>query len=787
MVVKTHSTGLAPRSGRQRHARDVAAWLVALALGLVLASEETGAQPIDLEADHVSYDQQTRTIRADGNVSVRWKGSRLEAEHITVEQEERRIVAEGDLRLFTPELRLDAAFADLDIDDETGTLTDVKMSIEDLGAQFGGSEVKKGLGSSYSLTDGTYTTCTTAEGEAADWSLAGRQVDLDVGGYGVLRHGTFRIKDVPVLYFPYLPFPAHDQRQSGVLLPEVGVSNERGFIYRQPLFLAIDKHQDVTLTAGIETSARIGLSAHYRYEPARNTSGQIELAYFNEKIRGNEEGDIESPLFADVNIPQNRGMVSARHRQEIRDDLELYGDALLVSDDLYLREVEPAATSYVERALRRSLRYTVNRLGLLSRQGFSTVGARALAYQDFVDEEKQTLQRPAELWAAADGELAGVGYVLDGELTRFVRRRGADGLRFDGSVTLSRELTPRGPLISNAWVRGRFNGYQVDERSVLDEDGDEIDQLEEYASRAVGETGLDLKTAFAREFVLPRTRLTTAVVGAPPRDDAGPVGRPSMLHLLEPFTGLRFTSSGDEDNVPLYDELDRIDDRTTFTYGVGQRFLFRDGDDAQREERARFSVAQTYNLEKKVIDDHFSDIDLSMAVKPVGGVSLSGLTSYNVGSTELTGAVAEFSVGELSIPYFIPEGASMDVVYRFARNAVEPVEPPDPDEEDDNLETIEARGLFELTDRVAFGLNGRYDFPGGKFVESGGGIRISSECDCWAIDLGLVNRVNPDETEVRLAIELRGLGGLGSSALEYQTPGLAGVEHGRTIYGRYGW
>jgi hypothetical protein len=176
-----------------------------------------------------------------------------------------------------------------------------------------------------------------------------------------------------------------------------------------------------------------------------------------------------------------------------------------------------------------------------------------------------------------------------------------------------------------------------------------------------------------------------------------------------------------------------------------------------------------------------------MAVKPVGGVSVSGLTSYNVGASELTGAVGALSLGKVSIPYFVPKGASVDVVYRFARNATEPLDPDADDDEDENLETIEARGLFALTDRLAFGLNGRYDFPGGKFVESGGGLRLSSECNCWAVDIGVVNRVNPDETEVRVALELRGLGGLGSSALDYQTPGLAGVEHGRTIYGRYGW
>ena len=105
----------------------------------------------------------------------------------------------------------------------------------------------------------------------------------------------------------------------------------------------------------------------------------------------------------------------------------------------------------------------------------------------------------------------------------------------------------------------------------------------------------------------------------------------------------------------------------------------------------------------------------------------------------------------------------------------------------DDLETLEGRVFVAVTDQLSVGLNGRYDFPSDKFVESGGGFRIESKCRCWAIDLGLTNRVNPDETQLRLAIELRGLGGLGSSALDYQTPGLAGLDHGETVYGRYGW
>jgi lipopolysaccharide assembly outer membrane protein LptD (OstA) len=103
------------------------------------------------------------------------------------------------------------------------------------------------------------------------------------------------------------------------------------------------------------------------------------------------------------------------------------------------------------------------------------------------------------------------------------------------------------------------------------------------------------------------------------------------------------------------------------------------------------------------------------------------------------------------------------------------------------LETLEARTILALTDTFAVGFNGRYDFVGQELVESGGGIRIESSCHCWTIDLGVINRSNPDETQFRVALELGGLGGFGSSALRYKTTGLSGFDTDVARAGRYGW
>ena len=185
-------------------------------------------------------------------------------------------------------------------------------------------------------------------------------------------------------------------------------------------------------------------------------------------------------------------------------------------------------------------------------------------------------------------------------------------------------------------------------------------------------------------------------------------------------------------------------------------------------------------LEERVIEDHFSDVDATLGIRPKRDVSFSGLASYNLGIGSLRGAAATLSLERFALPFVATRRSQLDAAYRYVRRgAVETAE--------DGLQTLEARTILALTDRFAIGLNGRYDFVSDELVESGGGLRIQSSCQCWTVDLGVVNSVNPDETQFRVQVELGGLGSIGSSALRYRTIGLYGVDDPATRAKRYGW
>ena len=57
----------------------------------------------------------------------------------------------------------------------------------------------------------------------------------------------FGPKNIPVFYTPFfLFFPSCLDRQSGLLIPNMGLSDRKGFEFDQPLYWAIDDSSDLT-------------------------------------------------------------------------------------------------------------------------------------------------------------------------------------------------------------------------------------------------------------------------------------------------------------------------------------------------------------------------------------------------------------------------------------------------------------------------------------------------------------------------------------------------------------
>lgn len=747
------------------------------------AADQDGDE-ITVDAESLSYDQEGDILSATGDVLIRRGDTTLQADTVELNRRTNEARAIGDALLTSPDAEIRAKAIFLDLENETGELQEADIDAGRLGVSLSGERIEKGLGQRYRIERGRFTTCNCEEG-APDWSIAGDSLDITVDGYGTLEGGTFDILDVPVLWLPRAAFPVFRERQSGLLFPRVGISNRRGFQIVQPMYWAIDKTQDLTLSADLETSLRVGLIGEYRYAIGPETGGQFQVGYFNEFFRGNES-DVRVPPGADPIPPENRWAVIGHHDQGVPqvEGLSGYLDAMIVGDDLFLREMNTLALDEREEVDLRTKPFTTSRLGLLQEWSRAALQAEAVYYQDLVgptvespvpdcdpttedcveesEDESLVIQRLPEMRLIAQKEL-GFGLMGDftGSFTNFQRSLGLAGVRGDFKPSLQMRLPLGRSLFGSVQVAFRETAYGLSENMMAGGftgqdliNGEDID-LPSTSSRELVEIHAGLGTQVARTFDFPH------------------LGLDKLKHTIEPQLDYLYVPNINQDDLPVWDGIDRINERSLITYGFATRLLGRSAPDAEGErgevfEISRLSVAQSYDPTRDIpptsrLDDitgepvnpgqqgdHFSDIDVALRVNPGPITSVRAYTTYDASENNISSAVLGVRLTE-PLRAFEKGGrprlftrASFAAEYRFITDSI--------------LQLLDSSIALPVTDRVAVLYAMRYDIDAGTFLENYAGLRILSSCDCWALNLGVTDTRNPNEVQVQAQFTLAGLG-----------------------------
>ena len=132
--------------------------------------------------------------------------------------------------------KLQAKKGEIDLNSETGTFTDASIIRKEKDLHLEGRIIEKTGDLTYHIEDGWVITCKLKEGETPPWSFGAKDTQITDNGYAVLKHATFRIKDVPVLYTPWMMLPVKRTRQTGFLFPSISSSDRDGFGVNLPFF-----------------------------------------------------------------------------------------------------------------------------------------------------------------------------------------------------------------------------------------------------------------------------------------------------------------------------------------------------------------------------------------------------------------------------------------------------------------------------------------------------------------------------------------------------------------------
>jgi LPS-assembly protein len=721
-----------------------AVWLLAAVFPIAGRAQAPQAPAIEgaeigIDAQEISYDEKANTVVARGKVIIKRGETELRADEVRLNRTTNDADARGNVSVTDPEGTLAADAMRLNLDEETGLLEQAKVTSRRMQYSLWGERIEKGLGQSYHIENGRFTTCHCAEGPQS-WSVSGRDLRVAVGGYGTLRGGTFNVLDIPVLYIPRAFFPMQQERETGFLLPRMGVSNTRGFQTLLPFYWAINKSHDATLALDIETSARAGLVGEYRYALSRATHGLIDASYFNESFRG---GTPSQPF--ELTVPEHRWSVVTEHDQPFVGTSRAYADAFLVGDDLFLREINTYAFEHARDVAIRTLPFTQSRVGVVQLWDRVAVKGEGTYYQNLTGPESQTLQRAPEVDLWGQGRVAGpVLGDFNAAAVDFQRSRSVGGLRVDVEPAATVPL-PLGRLAFGA-IRAslRETAYHLTDQTLI-QTGSKLPQDQ---SRELLQVSGELGTAFSRVYPVHW------------------LGLEKVKHSVEPELAYLYIPSVSQGDLPLFDGTDRVNHRNLLTYGVVNRFLGKFGNEGSREagtpdgsvrELGRLSLTQSVDISRPIegvkiehAPDHFSDLDVDGSINPSRAFSLRFRTSYDTGNNSISAAKLGVFVEDPRQYRSATDAPRLDtrtsasVSYRFLTQSL--------------LQEIDDNIVLRLTDWAGFLYASRYDVVANRFLDNYFGLRLTSTCDCWALDLSVTDRTNPQEVAVGAQLTLSGLG-----------------------------
>jgi LPS-assembly protein len=132
------------------------------------------------------------------------------------------------------------------------------------------------------------------------WSLGFAKGDFNTKTQWVNTYNnTLYIKDIPAWYFliplypyvlpehlfisyllvnpPYIGFSTSNQRESGLLRPNIGYSSSQGYLYEQPIYYAPSLNYDFEFIPKIRTKRGSGTEIKYRYKDS--ISSQLNISY----------------------------------------------------------------------------------------------------------------------------------------------------------------------------------------------------------------------------------------------------------------------------------------------------------------------------------------------------------------------------------------------------------------------------------------------------------------------------------------------------------------------------
>jgi LPS-assembly protein len=553
---------------------------------------------VKIKADEALFNRQTQTLKATGNVF-------FQDDNITVSSQN------VQLNRLSNELLIEQGLYQLNNVPGHGRAEKIA-----LGQQTG-----------INLIESSFTTCPVDD---EVWRIQASNIKISPDqSRGVIKHARFYIKDVPVLYLPYFSFPTNEQKQSGILYPDIISNSSTGISIEQPVFWNIAPNYDLTFSPRFMTQRGLQLKTEFRYLTEQHT-GQANIEYL--------------PNDKDLDDNTDRYFYRFVHSGKISENWWVNADINGLSDDNYIVDLESDFYNRADTHLFKTLGFSYFSESLdISAQfrDFEVLGDRPDSYRA-LPEIRLNYLTPVGLGAEfkMNSELA---YFESGELEN------PTATRFHIAPTI------RYPF-QNQWSEFLAEATVLHTRYI--QDNIQESPLEKNVTRTLGQAKIYGALAFERPVIWFGQQAT---------------------QTFEPKIQYLYTSFKDQSNIGLYDTiqlfndfaglfrgeeftgLDRISDNNQITLGMTSRFI-----DKNNQERFKLSLGQIFYLKDNKVLDASKDDDRS---------ALAAELDWQIGSKWYLRTQAQVSTitdkverSSLSFEYQLTKNKILQINHRYVRD-----------------------------------------------------------------------------------------------------------------------
>lgn len=181
-----------------------------------------------------------------GKVLITQGNRSVSADNANVDQETRQAALSGNIILREPGFVFRADKAKMDMDTGAARLDDVTFVLYESRIHGKAGQLKRFGDNVIKLEQSLITSCEPGDNS---WSMEGSEITIHQNKhYGTARNMRINIKDVPVVYVPYIRFPVGKERLTGFLFPFVGQSSRNGYEFAAPFYWNIAPNYDAIIT-----------------------------------------------------------------------------------------------------------------------------------------------------------------------------------------------------------------------------------------------------------------------------------------------------------------------------------------------------------------------------------------------------------------------------------------------------------------------------------------------------------------------------------------------------------